>query len=284
MRIITHPGAAHADDLFAAAMAGIARFWEGVERRDPTAAELEDPDVWVLDVGGRLDPAHRCWDHHQDRASPCAAHLLLDSLAEGEVDSLQGPEWWAQVRQGLQMQAWWQALSDLDTRGPYQLARGLGIDHTHLIAGGALASPWIAGLRRWFAADPMAALEAAIEIVAPLLDEARALVVELEVGREVTTRHEVGGLVVLVTDGRPPPLVTRRLVEEVGEVAVVCAHDDRGPGWSILRWEDHPAVDLSALGDDERVEFAHAGGFVAKTKQRLSVAELLGLVAAGMRP
>jgi uncharacterized UPF0160 family protein len=64
--IIVHPGVFHADDALAVA---ILFFVVGrrlpVERRNPTDEELDDPEVIVVDVGGRFDVRTRCFDHHQ---------------------------------------------------------------------------------------------------------------------------------------------------------------------------------------------------------------------------
>lgn len=65
-RVVTHPGVFHADEVCAVSWL---RIWVGrqlpVERRPPTEAELADPAVAVVDVGGRFDPSTRCFDHHQ---------------------------------------------------------------------------------------------------------------------------------------------------------------------------------------------------------------------------
>ena len=86
MKIITHAGHAHLDDLMACAIALTDRTWgvlesgraatveaaladacEGVviERRDPTEDELANPRVLVLDVGGHYRPDLGNFDHHQ---------------------------------------------------------------------------------------------------------------------------------------------------------------------------------------------------------------------------
>jgi len=53
-KIIVHAGKAHRDDFmsvcFLLAMDPSAQ----VERRDPTPEELEDPNIWVVDVGMQL--------------------------------------------------------------------------------------------------------------------------------------------------------------------------------------------------------------------------------------
>jgi len=63
MRVATHPGNFHADDVFAVATLGLA---EG----DLTIVRTRDPDEIAaadarIDVGGRDDPASGDYDHHQ---------------------------------------------------------------------------------------------------------------------------------------------------------------------------------------------------------------------------
>ena len=84
MKIITHSGKAHLDDLMACAIAiAHLKIWEDttdveIERRDPTDAELEDRAVTVLDVGGRYEPTNGNFDHHQlPRGSKDSAMTLL---------------------------------------------------------------------------------------------------------------------------------------------------------------------------------------------------------------
>jgi uncharacterized UPF0160 family protein len=63
MQVATHPGSFHADDVFAAAVLGLAGAVSGVVRtRDEDAQAAADVRV---DVGGRSDPATGDYDHHQ---------------------------------------------------------------------------------------------------------------------------------------------------------------------------------------------------------------------------
>jgi uncharacterized UPF0160 family protein len=68
IKIITHDRVAHADETFAAAILRIAYGEAVIQRtRDPDIlqAEAGAPDTFLLDVGGRYDPARRLFDHHQ---------------------------------------------------------------------------------------------------------------------------------------------------------------------------------------------------------------------------
>ena len=63
--IITHPGIFHADDVCSVAFLRLLGVTAPVERRVPSAADLEDPTVLVLDIGGRHEPSLLNFDHHQ---------------------------------------------------------------------------------------------------------------------------------------------------------------------------------------------------------------------------
>jgi uncharacterized UPF0160 family protein len=63
MKVATHPGNFHADDVFAVAALGLAAGpLEVVRTRDPEQLAAADARV---DVGGRSDPAAGDFDHHQ---------------------------------------------------------------------------------------------------------------------------------------------------------------------------------------------------------------------------
>ena len=64
--IITHPGSAHFDEVTAISliMAVHTDTVFRVERREPKEAELDDPDVWVVDTGNQHEPEKRNFDHH----------------------------------------------------------------------------------------------------------------------------------------------------------------------------------------------------------------------------
>jgi uncharacterized UPF0160 family protein len=63
MRVATHPGTFHADDVFAVAVLGLLHGPPEVVRTRDAAAQ-EDCDVRI-DVGGRSDPSTGDFDHHQ---------------------------------------------------------------------------------------------------------------------------------------------------------------------------------------------------------------------------
>src|SRR3954465_11197139 len=85
MRVATHPGNFHADDLFAGAVLHLAAAEaEVVRTRDPEAIAAADARV---DVGGRDDPATGDFDHHQKGGAgprPRAPRHASSGLVGGE--------------------------------------------------------------------------------------------------------------------------------------------------------------------------------------------------------
>ena len=49
---------------------------------------------------------------------------------------------------------------------------------------------------------------------------------------------------------------------------VAIFHDNRGPGLTLLRLRDDPRINFTRVKDDAEVSFAHAGGFIVKTKTK----------------
>ena len=105
--ILTHPGRAHRDDLYACGLLLALQPNASAERRSPTPDELDDPTVAVVDVGGRHEPERLNFDHHQfaaDAEPACALTLVLRWLG---ADSMARVLW-----------PWLEALEWLDSRGP----------------------------------------------------------------------------------------------------------------------------------------------------------------------
>ncbi len=79
-KIITHPGIAHFDDLLSIALIlALDKNIQKVERREPTEEEIEDPEIWKLDIGAGYNPKLKLYDHHQEvlREKECTFSLLL---------------------------------------------------------------------------------------------------------------------------------------------------------------------------------------------------------------
>jgi uncharacterized UPF0160 family protein len=88
--IIVHPGVFHADEIFALAwlrlVCGLGEV--KIVRAIPTAEQLADPSIMVIDIGGQFDTKLNNYDHHQkggagkrwDTEIPYAACGLINDV------------------------------------------------------------------------------------------------------------------------------------------------------------------------------------------------------------
>ena len=274
--IVTHTGQAHRDEYMAIGLVLALREELGlstdlpIERRDPTEAELEDPTVLVVDVGGRHEPELSNFDHHQFERGTVACALSL--VAEA-----------CEVDQVLQFSDWYEITARLDSCGPMAVAKHLNLESFPF----ALWSPLEKQLLVEFEANPQGEAQIAKRLVAGLLRFAKELASEVERARDIAQVQELeSGLEAIVFDELVSPSASARVRDEYvadgHPVYVLITHDDRGAGWMMFRYEDHPRVDFSALGGHQSVLFAHNGGFIAKTHQRLPLDEVLELTKSAL--
>ena len=59
---------------------------------------------------------------------------------------------------------------------------------------------------------------------------------------------------------------------------IVISLDRRDEGWRLFRYDGTP-VDFSLISDRPEITFAHKSGFMAKTKERLAIDDLIALVS-----
>lgn len=265
--LLTHPGSAHKDEFLACCVL-LALHPVPIVRREPTASDLSDPQIAVVDVGHEHDPARNNFDHHQlpkDHAPTCSLSLVLQHLGI-YADARQFCEW-------LEPAEWF------DCRGPISTAKFLGVDRNALPK---LNSPIdITLLRRFALADR-------IELTAPLwaimhmigedlLDYVRTLRTRLDFIAQHAQVWELvlGGkpaqiLFLPRTDPLPdePSMGLERFIDAqnlAGKIVGTVAPDRRSTGYGLSRFQDNPRLDFTRIADAPGVHFAHARGFVAKT-------------------
>lgn len=265
--IITHPGGAHKDDLLACAVL-LAENPVAIERRDPSAADLENPKIAVVDIGGEHVLERNNFDHHQlpaDHVPTCALSLVLQKF--GLYEDAQSFCGW------LETSEW------LDCRGPNDTASWLGIEREVL---GKLNSPVDITLLRRFAGQVLHAPGEPIWEVLRMIGE--DLVQFLRNLRERLTyvaKHvelwEVpsNGAKVQVLfmprleqlDGEPSAGLGQYIIDNGLEdsVSAMVYPDRRGNGYGMRRFNDSQLFDFTQLADAEDVHFTHARGFIAKT-------------------
>lgn len=279
--ILTHPGGAHKDEFLACCvLLGVHPV--PILRREPSAADLADTTMAVVDVGLSHDPALNNFDHHQlprDYVPTCALSLVLRHLGLYE-DTRAFCEW-------LEPAEWF------DCRGPMDTARWLGVDRDIV---GKLNSP-IDGtlLRRFAQATRLAPGDPLWEIMRmigeDLLGYVRSVRERLDfIGThaEIWTLETVSGAPSVLFLPRTEPLPgdpsagVERYVESQGlgnRVLALISPDRRSGGYGLTRHRDSQRLDFTRISGEVDVHFAHARGFVAKTSatdpQRLR--ELVGL-------
>jgi len=263
--ILTHPGGSHKDEFLACCLL-IAETSAPVVRREPLAADLDDPSVAVVDVGHEHSPERGNFDHHQfprDSEPLCALSLVLMHLGLYE-DAREFCEW-------LEPAEWF------DTRGPVETGRWLGVPRETLAK---LNSPVdITLLRRFAGVSKIGPGDTLWEVMRwvgeDLVRYLRSLRARLD---EVARTHELWEIqspqgnfrVLFMPRSEPmpdePSSGLGRFVDSLeGEIAGLVYPDRRGSGFALSRHKDHPRLDFTRIGDCGDVHFAHARGFVAKT-------------------
>lgn len=134
--ILTHPGGAHKDEFLACCLL-VASYLLPIVRREPSAEDLADPSLFVVDVGGEHHEARSNFDHHHFPADhvPCCALTLIMKHLEIYDDAREFCEW-------LEPAEWF------DVRGPNETAKWLGISRESL---SKLSSPIDMTILRRFA-------------------------------------------------------------------------------------------------------------------------------------
>lgn len=279
-QILTHPGGAHKDEFLACSVL-LALHPVALVRREPAAADLDNPAVAVVDVGHRHEPALANFDHHQlpkDHPPTCSLSLVLQHLGL-YADARQFCDW-------LETAEWF------DCRGPLVTAKWLGIDPE---AANKLNSPIDMTLLRRFAlvqtlapGDPL--WEMMRMIGQDLLDYLRTMRARLDfIGQHAEIWDlELAGRPAKVlflprTDPLPdePSLGMDHFIQSRGltdQIVGTVYPDRRSSGYGLSRFRDNARLDFTKIAAHPEVHFAHARGFVAKTK-RSDVALLKTLIA-----
>ena len=265
--IVTHPGGAHKDDFLACCV--LAHLHGApIERRDPTESDLADPEIAVVDVGGSHDESRSNFDHHQfpkDHPPLCALSLVLQSVGIYE--------------DALSFCAWLKPAELLDTRGPIEAAKIMGIPRETF---NTLSSPIDITVLRRFASQSRWSAEDAIYQVMVMTGEdlvnyvrgLRTRLNELEQRCQIWNVESDRGTIQTVflpqnTEEEAEP--SFGLEQYVGnrcsdsDIVAMVYPDRRGDGYSLRRYEDSQRVNFSLIEDCDDVRFAHKRGFVAKT-------------------
>lgn len=109
-KIITHGGDAHVDDFLSCCLIlSKDKDITSINRRDPNDDEIQNSDVWVIDIGETLDPYTHTFDHHQRDWEECSLSLLL--------------KYWNAWEDAIKTHKWLETMVLLDSRGITNVSR-----------------------------------------------------------------------------------------------------------------------------------------------------------------
>jgi hypothetical protein len=257
--IITHPGSAHFDEFFAISLLLAVNndVDYTIERRHPTEEELANPEIWVIDVGMKLEPDLKNFDHHQSTDTPASFILVADYLG---------------LTATLSITPWWEFKDKFDRFGPFKIAHELGIENL---------LPFINPVEEWFLElfeqNPGEVYPQMRSFGQHVITGARTLFSKFEFWKNAEKRivKNKTVLIGLTNDSTGSQRYSSRM-DSPAEISV--SYDGRGEGWRLARINDALGVNFSKLEGDEKIKFAHKTGFIAKTKQRIPLNEVLKLV------
>lgn len=267
-KILTHPGSAHKDDFMAVSVLLANLDNAVVLRRDPSRAELDDPDTYVVDVGMEHNPLKHNFDHHHNPALPCAFHLVMQHLNYHEAATLSF--------------AWYPHMSMMDVRGPYRTAQDLGIDSSVLFASSSPIDGYILALFSRY--EQLTSKDLLYQFMKAMGQDLLELIdrktKRLERLKREATQVELGSYSAIVSRIEDAPKLAidlyLRTLDDPGVVMSITPAI-RGKGWEMLRLNEHPAVNFLALEDQPEISFIHANGFLAKTRTRLPIDKVIEL-------
>ena len=256
--IVTHPRSAHFDEVTAVSlvMASRPEVSFRIERRQPERWELDAPDVWVIDTGRRYEPDKRNFDHHQDANLPASFVLVAGHLGLAE---------------SMAVLPWWHFKDSVDRIGARRssVIFGAGDDLVN-------RNPMEEWLVERFASDTESILTLLTTFGNHLIENARNLKQQIEFWK-TGRRLVIAGVPAIIGETRETAGLEefRRLDEHPPDIVI--SLDAAGAGWRLFRYDGAP-VDFSRISGCPEIDFAHNSGFMAKTKERLPIDDIIALV------
>jgi hypothetical protein len=257
--IITHPGSAHFDEMTAIslilAVYGNREFH--IERREPVPEELDNPDIWVVDTGNQHEPEKHNFDHHQSLECPAAFVLVAEYLGLAET---------------MSVMPWWHFKDEVDRFGPVKSSEKYHAGDD-LVNRNPIES-WMTGR---FASEPEASLLLLKDFGTQIIRNARALKSQIDLWK-TCPRLVIAGVPAMICKTRESAGLDefRRLDDNPPDIVISLDRFDEG--WRLFRYEGTP-VDFSLIADCQEIAFAHKSGFLAKTRERLDIDDLIALVS-----
>jgi hypothetical protein len=257
--IITHPGSAHFDEVTAISLIlAVNNDTEfRVERREPLLTELDNSSVWVVDTGNRHEPEKRNFDHHQSPDCPAAFVLVAEYLG---------------LLTALSVMPWWNFKDSVDRIGPVKSSQKYQAGDD-LVNRNPLEN-WLVDL---FASEPQVSMSLLKSFGNHIIEDAYRLKKQIDFWK-TSRRLLIAGVPAMIGETRESLGLEEFRRVDKNPPDIVISLDRRSDGWRLYRYDGTP-VDFSLIADCPEIEFSHRSGFLAKTKERLSINALIALVS-----
>jgi len=172
----------------------------------------------------------------------------------------------------MSVMPWWHFKDEVDRFGPVKSSMKYH-------AGDDLVnrSPVESWLVARFASEPEASLPLLKGFGAHIIGGARMLKSQIDFWK-TSSRLVIAGVPAMIGETRESAGLEefRRLDENPPDIVI--SLDRRDKGWRLYRYDGTP-VDFSLISDRPEIAFAHKSGFMAITKERLSIDDLIALVS-----
>lgn len=257
-KIITHHGFPHMDDFISVCLVLASdSSIEVIERREVKKTELNDANIWVLDVGFHYDPSMKNFDHHQfsiDKEE-CTLSLLVKYFGmEEEFNEL----------------PWFRPLILIDTLGPQKAAQKILCNPNQYTDRTSPIDHYLLSLfekEKSFSA--ISTLGKFMRNIGQDIFETIKIMKEqlilLKTHAEILKIEDIN-VIFLLEDVFIPGLAVEKFIRNLpGETGVFVSRNRRNSGFSLRRLNDHTSVDFRKLKGKKEINFIHSSGFVAKT-------------------
>jgi hypothetical protein len=182
------------------------------------------------------------------------------------------------------MFAWYSHMSMLDVSGPHRTAEHLGVDTSVLFA---ISSPIDGYILSTFAkVDSLSSQDSLYQLMKSFGQDMIAMIgrkmERLERLKTEAKVVQVRHLKAITCDIDDSPKLSMELYLQLlndERIVMSITPSNRGAGWELLRLGDHRDVDFRTIADSPDIRFVHTNGFLAKTKTRQPLHEVVQLAS-----
>lgn len=268
--VVTHPGKAHRDDFLSCCLLIAKHDVNSIERREPSKSEFSDKNVVIVDVGLQLDPANRNYDHHQ-RSRDAEPFCALSAVIKHEL----------KMEKEFRLHSWVEFTERVDSKGPHATSSYYGWDEFPFVTTSPIESVLLDIFGQTTFVQHGSELFGMMRMIG---EQIMAYVSEyaerLYCCEKQCIAVEVDGLcgVAMLGPVDLVPFINAVKMKKFPDAVFSLTLDDRGDGMCLYRFDDYPGLDFYKLEGLSGIEFAHKGGFIAKTKSVLDEEQWSNLI------